>query len=105
MFSVALLYSTTVLSATIGALISKLVSSKGMEKIGGKSMEWSFLIVIGTSIWVLADAKTIGVQKGQITGFTDMGVLGWFIACLLLWIIAFPIYLAKRSEYKRINGK
>ncbi len=68
-------------------------------------MEWSFLLVIGTSIWVLADAKTIGVKKGQISGIADMGVWGWFFACLLLWIIAFPFYLAKRSEYKRINGK
>ncbi len=68
-------------------------------------MEWSFLVVIGTSIWVLADAKTIGVKKGQISGFTDLGALGWFFACLLLWIVAFPFYLAKRSEYKRINGK
>ena len=68
-------------------------------------MEWSFLVVIGTSIWVLADAKTIGVKKGQISGFTDLGALGWFIACLGVWIVAFPFYLAKRSEYKRINGK
>lgn len=64
-----------------------------------------FTIVIASSIWVVADAKTIGIQKGQIKGFTDLGPWGWFFACLLLWIIAFPVYLAKRSEYKRINMK
>jgi len=64
-----------------------------------------FWLVIGSSIWVLADAKTIGVRKGQIKGFFDMGSWGWFFTCLLLWIICFPVYLAKRSEYKRINGK
>lgn len=64
-----------------------------------------FVIVIGSSIWVVADAKTIGVQKGQVKGFSDLGPWGWFFACLLLWLVAFPIYLAKRSEYKRINGK
>ena len=64
-----------------------------------------YIIVIVTSIWVVADAKTIGVRKGQMKGFTDMGPWGWFIACLLLWIIGFPIYLAKRNEYKRINEK
>jgi len=29
-----------------------------------------------------------------------MGVAGWFFSCLLLWIVAFPAYLAKRGEYK-----
>jgi len=63
------------------------------------------IIVIGTSIWVAVDATTIGVKKGQIKGVADMGPAGWFFACLLLWIIAFPFYLAKRGELKKINGK
>lgn len=63
------------------------------------------LIVIGTSIWVLVDAKTIGVKKGQLKGIVDMGPWGWFFVCLLLWIVGFPVYLAKRGEYKRINEK
>lgn len=63
-----------------------------------------WLIVVGTSIWVLADARSIGVKKGQINGIGDMGPWAWFFACLLLWIIAFPIYLAKRAEFKRINS-
>ncbi len=63
------------------------------------------IAVIGTSIWVLYDAKTIGVQKGQIQGLASMGPWGWFFGCLLLWIICFPFYLIKRSEFKKINGK
>ena len=51
------------------------------------------LIVLGTSIWVLVDAKTIGVKKGQIEGSGNMGPWGWFFACVLLWIICFPFYL------------
>ena len=62
-------------------------------------------IVLGSSIWVLVDAKSIGVQKGQIKGIANMGPVSWFIVCLLLWIIGFPMYLAKRGEYKRVNGK
>lgn len=62
-----------------------------------------FLIVIGTSLWVLIDAKTIGVKKGQISGMGDMGPWGWFFVCLLLWIVGFPFYVAKRPEYKKIN--
>lgn len=64
-----------------------------------------FLIVIGTAIWVFTDAKAIGVKKGQIKGFFDFSPAGWLIACLILWIVAFPVYLAKRGEFKRINQK
>ena len=63
------------------------------------------LIVVGTTIWVFADAKGIGVKKGQLKGVCDMGPAGWGFACLGLWIIAFPMYLANRAELKRINGK
>jgi hypothetical protein len=63
------------------------------------------IIVVATSIWVLVDAKTIGVKKGQIGGVANMGPGGWFFVCLLLWIVGFPFYLAKRGEFKKINGK
>ena len=63
------------------------------------------VIVIITSLWVLIDAKAIGVKKGQITGMGNLGPWGWFFACLLLWIVSFPFYIAKRSEFKRINQK
>jgi hypothetical protein len=67
-------------------------------------MDLFWIIVITTSVWVLIDAKTIGVKKGQIQGMGNLGPWGWFFACLLLWIIGFPFYLAKRSEFKRINS-
>lgn len=63
------------------------------------------IVVLVTSIWVLIDAKTIGIKRGQIQGMGNMGPWGWFLVCLLLWIIGFPFYLAKRSEFKRVNGK
>ncbi len=66
------------------------------------SIVW--ILVLGASVWVLIDAKTIGVKKGQIPGFFNMGAVGWFIACLLFWIVAFPAYLAKRPEYKKVNA-
>ena len=59
------------------------------------------LIVFFTSIWVYFDAKSIGVKKGVLKGFFDLGAAGWFWVSLLLWIIGFPAYLAKRGEYKR----
>lgn len=60
---------------------------------------WMWLIILGTSAWVLYDASSIGVRKGVITGLGDMGPVAWFVACLLLWIIAFPMYLIKRSAF------
>ena len=65
-------------------------------------MEYLYLVVIGTSIWVYFDAKSIGVRKGLVSGIADLGPGMWFIACLFLWIVSFPIYLAKRSEFKRL---
>ncbi|MFC1806001.1 tetratricopeptide repeat protein [Planctomycetota bacterium] len=63
------------------------------------------LVVLATSIWVLIDAKTIGVRKGLLSGFVDMGPWGWFFACLLLWIIGFPLYLAMRPELKKTAAR
>lgn len=63
------------------------------------------IVVVVTSIWVLIDAKTIGVKKGQVRGMGNIGPWGWFFVCLLLWIIGFPFYLAKRPEFKRVNKK
>lgn len=60
------------------------------------------LLVIGTSIWVFFDAKSIGVKKGMVEGIANMNPWGWLFGCLLLWIITFPIYLAKRPDFKRI---
>jgi len=61
------------------------------------------LMVVGTSIWVVSDAKAIGVQKGQVKGFLDLGPWGWFFVCLFLWIVGFPAYLAMRGKYKAVN--
>jgi tetratricopeptide (TPR) repeat protein len=62
-----------------------------------------WLVVLGTSIWVYLDAKKIGVKKGQLDGFCDLGPGAWAVVCLLLWIIGFPAYLIKRGEYIKIN--
>lgn len=62
-------------------------------------------VIIGTSIWVFIDAKSIGIKKGQVTGIADMGPGSWAAGCLLLWIVVFPLYLMKRGEFKKINHK
>lgn len=62
-------------------------------------------VLIGTSFWVYFDAKSIGIKKGQVTGFADMAPGSWAVGCLILWIIFFPFYLMKRGEFKKINHK
>jgi hypothetical protein len=64
--------------------------------------ELTGLIVLGTSVWMLIDATRLGVRKGMIKGFFNMGPAGWFLSSLVLWIVAFPAYLVKRDEYKRV---
>jgi len=58
------------------------------------------IIVVASSIWVYFDAKSIGVRKGIVSGFLDLGPGGWCGATLLLWLVCFPLYLAKRSSLK-----
>ncbi len=64
-----------------------------------------WLVVIGSSFWVLADAKAIGVKKGQVRGLGNLAPAGWFLACLLLWFPAFFFYLYMRPTFKRINAR
>ena len=56
--------------------------------------------VVGSSIWVAVDASNIGCPRGG-KGVLDMSPAGWCVACLLLWIVAFPCYLAKRGDLVR----
>jgi hypothetical protein len=57
------------------------------------------LCVLGTAIWVAADASRLGARKGATGGgFLDMGPVGWFFACFFLSIVAFPCYLVHRGS-------
>ena len=62
-----------------------------------------WLVVIGTSVWVWIDARTIGVERGRLEGLADMTPLEWFGCCLILWPIGVLYYLAKRQELRRIG--
>lgn len=58
------------------------------------------LVIFGTSVWVYADAKQLGVQYGS-GGLFNGGPLEWALGCLLLWIVVFPLYLAARPRFVR----
>ena len=59
----------------------------------------AFLVVVGTTVWVWIDSRNIGIKKGSTKGIFNMGPTGWFLACLLCWIVAFPVYVIKRREH------
>ncbi|WP_051309007.1 hypothetical protein [Desulfogranum japonicum] len=58
------------------------------------------LMVIGCAIWVYYDATTLGIKRGNTSGFFNLGPLGWAVCVLMIWIIAFPLYLFKRGDLK-----
>lgn len=67
-------------------------------------MKALYFVVIISSIWVFFDRRSIKVEKSHLKGFWGMGAFSWFISCLLLWIVAFPMYLIKRGHLKNLAG-
>jgi Protein of unknown function (DUF2510) len=53
------------------------------------------LTVIGTTIWVGIDASGRDWSAARASA-SSAG--GWVLACLLLWIVFFPMYLAQRGR-------
>ncbi|MDX2132296.1 MAG: hypothetical protein SFY69_09615 [Planctomycetota bacterium] len=61
------------------------------------------LVVVGTSVWVLIDARRLGMRRTERNMLSNSPAT-WFIGCLLLWAIAFPLYLVARAEHLRASG-
>ena len=51
-----------------------------------------YLVVLASSLWVLQDARSLGITRRTGAGFFNMGPISWFLSCLLLWAVAFPAY-------------
>ena len=67
------------------------------------------VVVVATSVWVAFDAHRLMSDlpkpaRRTVTRATTSPAV-WFIACLLLWIVAFPWYLAVRGKYKALQGR
>ena len=55
------------------------------------------LVIIGTVIWMIYDAATHKIPTfGDIYNINN-GAFAWFLAAVLVWVIVFPFYLARRS--------
>jgi hypothetical protein len=58
--------------------------------------------VLGLDLWVYADAKTAlerGTPVVASIGRLDFDTPSvWFVGCLVLFVVVFPLYLAARSQ-------
>lgn len=59
------------------------------------------LVVVGSDYWVYLDAKA-NAERGRpvmmsIGSFQVSTPLTWFVACLVLWIVFFPLYIVARN--------
>jgi cytochrome c oxidase assembly factor CtaG len=65
------------------------------------------LLILGSDVWVYTDAKE-RVRRGDPLEFS-LGALvvdtpeAWFLGCLVLWVIFFPLYLTmtERNPFGR----
>jgi hypothetical protein len=60
------------------------------------------LLVVGTGVWVYTDARTQAEEGDPVTLAIGSIQLDspevWTVACVILWVLAFPAYLATRSH-------
>lgn len=59
-----------------------------------------WMVIIATSLFAFFEARSFGYRKQDIQGLAAIGPVGWLFACLLLWIVAFPLYLASREKLR-----
>lgn len=60
-----------------------------------------FVIILATSLWMFFESRSFEYDKREIKGLAAVGPWGWLFAGLLLWIVAFPLYLASREKLRR----
>jgi hypothetical protein len=60
------------------------------------------LLVLASDLWVLADAKAHLERGTPVTFSTDFLTVetpvAWFVLCLLVWILFFPLYITLRRR-------
>ena len=56
------------------------------------------IVIFGSALWVAFDSSKLQFQRYK-SGIA-YGPVSLFFGCLLLWIIAFPLYLVIRSKIK-----
>ena len=60
-----------------------------------------FLLIatsFGTSIWTFLDSTKLRENGDELSGLANTTPVVWFVGCLLLWIVVFPLYLFVRPQ-------
>jgi hypothetical protein len=62
-------------------------------------------VIVAFDLWVYADAKTQASNGFPVFfragSFAIETPAAWFMGCLLVWIVFFPLYLAARTQRPR----
>lgn len=69
---------------------------------GSKLAMLSVITIIVTSILVAIEANSVGAGSEtdlNTKGKKREGPVTWFFGCILLWIVAFPAWMARRTKY------
>jgi hypothetical protein len=65
------------------------------------------VVILAIDAWVYQDAKRCADEGAPVVLRVGTFVLAtptqWFVACLLLWIIFFPLYLVSRSSDRNVG--
>ena len=56
-----------------------------------------FLLLV-SSLWVLFDARRHRIPTHGYAYTTNTGAGAWFLGCLFLWYVDFPVYLVRRGK-------
>jgi len=60
------------------------------------------VFVLATDLWVFADARA-HLERGTPVAFSTAlftvdTPVAWFVSCLVLWILFFPLYMTLRRQ-------
>lgn len=58
------------------------------------------MVLTTTSMWVAVDASNLGAPRDRNLGVAGSSPLAWGLACIVMWIVFFPLYLAKRTKIR-----
>jgi hypothetical protein len=60
------------------------------------------LALLATDLWVYADAKAHKERGTPVVfsaGYLNVDTpVAWFLCCLVLWILFFPLYITRRNQ-------
>jgi hypothetical protein len=66
---------------------------------------YTFIVCLTLAILTFADAWKSGIyKKSDKRGFLNISPMAWGIAMAFLFVVAFPVYILRRSELRTISA-